>query len=120
MIILSGFKKSSTAKPSLKNSGLETTSKSTLVSFAMVSLTLSAVPTGTVLLSTITLYSFKSFPISLAAPKTYDKSADPSSSSGVGSAKNMISPKSNPSFNDVEKLNRPAFIFLSKSTSNQL
>ena len=55
MIILSGFKKSSTANPSLKNSGLETTSKEQEAFFEITSLTLSAVPTGTVLLSTITL-----------------------------------------------------------------
>ena len=52
---LSGFIKSSTAKPSLKNSGFETTSKSTDAFFAIILCTFSAVPTGTVLLSTITL-----------------------------------------------------------------
>jgi len=50
----SGFKKSSTANPSRKNSGFDTTSKSTFACFAIVYLTLSDVPTGTVLLSTIT------------------------------------------------------------------
>ena len=51
----SGFKKSSTANPSLKNSGLDTTSKSTFACLAIAAFTLSEVPTGTVLLSTITL-----------------------------------------------------------------
>ena len=51
----SGFIKSSTAKPSRKNSGLETTSKATVAFLATAACTFSAVPTGTVLLSTITL-----------------------------------------------------------------
>src|SRR5688572_15818752 len=53
--ILSGFIKSSTANPSRKNSGFETTSNSTLVFAAMVDCTISAVPTGTVLLSIMIL-----------------------------------------------------------------
>ena len=52
---LSGFIKSSTANPSLKNSGFETTSKSTLADSPITLETFSAVPTGTVLLSIITL-----------------------------------------------------------------
>ena len=68
--ILSGFKKSSTAKPSLKNSGFETTSNSQIAFLEMTCLTFSAVPTGTVLLSTITLYSFILSPISFETFKT--------------------------------------------------
>src|SRR5690606_21536062 len=52
---LSGFMKSSTATPSRKNSGLETTSTSTNVFSLKTAFTLSAVPTGTVDLVTITL-----------------------------------------------------------------
>ena len=52
---LSGFIKSCTANPSLKNSGFETTSKSTLEFSLITFVTFSAVPTGTVLLSIITL-----------------------------------------------------------------
>ena len=53
---LSGLIKSSTATPSLRNSGLETTSKNDSSKLAAnLPYTLSAVPTGTVLLSTITL-----------------------------------------------------------------
>ena len=56
---LSGFMKSSTAIPSLKNSGLLTTSNASSIFwealFKMVAFTFSAVPTGTVLLSMITL-----------------------------------------------------------------
>ncbi len=56
----SGFMKSSIAAPSFRNSGLDTTAKPTLASrfassSAMAPRTLSAVPTGTVLLSTTTL-----------------------------------------------------------------
>ena len=51
----SGFMKSSTATPSRKNSGLETTSKETFAFLARAWLTLAAVPTGTVLLSTTTV-----------------------------------------------------------------
>jgi len=48
IITLSGIKKSSTANPSLKNSGFETTAKST-EAFSIIFLsTFSAVPTGTV------------------------------------------------------------------------
>ena len=51
----SGFKKSSTAKPSRRNSGLETTSYCSFAFVATAAFTSSQVPTGTVLLSTITL-----------------------------------------------------------------
>ena len=47
--------KSETANPSLKNSGFETTAKSTDAFLATAAYTFSAVPTGTVLLSTMTL-----------------------------------------------------------------
>ena len=40
---------------------------------------------------------FMSFPISSATPRTYLRSAEPSSSSGVGRARKMISPWSRPS-----------------------
>jgi len=67
MTTRSGFKKSSSAAPSFKNSGLLTTSNSTLVCAAITSRTLSAVPTGTVLLSTTTVYFLRARPTSLAA-----------------------------------------------------
>ena len=53
---LSGFMKSLIAKPSRKNSGFETTLNVPLAFLEMISCTLSAVPTGTVLLSTIMVY----------------------------------------------------------------
>ena len=55
MTTRSGFMKSSMAAPSLRNSGLLTTSNSWVVSLRISSRTLSAVPTGTVLLSTMTV-----------------------------------------------------------------
>jgi len=54
-MIRSGIRQSSTAVPSLRNSGLETTSKSWLVAARIASRTRSQVPTGTVLLTTTTL-----------------------------------------------------------------
>ncbi len=59
----------------------------------MVFLTLSAVPTGTVLLSITTLNpeSDTNFPRSLATANIYCKSALPSSPGGVGKARTMMS-----------------------------
>ena len=51
----SGFRKSSTAVPSFRNSGLETTATGWRVTPAMTSSTRPAVPTGTVDLLTTTL-----------------------------------------------------------------
>jgi hypothetical protein len=51
----SGFRKSSTAAPCFRNSGLLTTLNGWLVSFRMAARTSSDVPAGTVLLSTTTL-----------------------------------------------------------------
>ncbi len=56
MTTRSGFMKSSIAAPCFRNSGLLTTLKGWVVSLAMVARTFWAVPTGTVLLSTITVY----------------------------------------------------------------
>ncbi len=51
----SGLRKSSTAVPSFRNSGFETTANGWLVSEETTARTLAAVPTGTVDLLTITL-----------------------------------------------------------------
>ena len=86
-----GLRQSLTAFPSLKNSGLETTSKS-IFSFLLfifsliIFVTFLPVPTGTVDLSTTTLYEFIYSPISSATFKTADKSALPSSKAGVPTA----------------------------------
>ena len=54
MTTRSGLRKSSTAAPSFRNSGFETTANGCFVGAATTSLTLAAVPTGTVdLLTTI-------------------------------------------------------------------
>ncbi len=55
MTTRSGFMKSSIAAPCFRNSGLLTTLNGCDVSFLTTSRTFSLVPTGTVLLSTITL-----------------------------------------------------------------
>ena len=55
IMIRSGFRKSFTASPSLRNSGFEHTTKGTLASVAMSSDTRSLVPTGTVDFVRITL-----------------------------------------------------------------
>ena len=54
MTTRSGFMKSSTAAPCFRNSGLLTTLKGCVVSRRTISRTRSAVPTGTVLLLTMT------------------------------------------------------------------
>ena len=86
----SGFRKSSTAAPCLRNSGLLTTLKGWRVSCWMTARTLAAVPTGTVLLSTMTLYPFIACAISRATASTCVRSADPSSCCGVPTAMNTM------------------------------
>ena len=113
----SGFMKSSTATPSLKNSGFDTTSNTTFALAEIFALTLSAVPTGTVLLSTITVYSFKSEPNSPATPSMYFKSAEPSSPGGVGRARKMILAFLIPSSRLFVNCNLPCLRFRSNSTS---
>ncbi len=115
--IRSGRIKSATAKPSLRNSGFETTSKSTLLLAAILALTFSAVPTGTVLLSTITTYSSSIGPSSSAMPSTYDRSAEPSEPGGVGSARKIISAPWIPALRLVVKLSRCSWIFRWNRTS---
>jgi hypothetical protein len=67
MMMRSGCMKSSTAAPSLRNSGLETTTNGCLVCSAMMRAMRSAVPTGTVLLSTMIAGRSRCRPISAAA-----------------------------------------------------
>ena len=75
MMIRSGFMKSLTAAPSLRNSGFEATSNSTseprlASASATASFTLWAVPTGTVDLVTTSLYSSMNWPIVFATWST--------------------------------------------------
>ncbi len=82
--------KSSIAAPCFRNSGLLTTLKGWVVSWLMISFTFAAVPTGTVLLLTTTLYPFIARATSRATPSTCCRSADPSSPVGVPTAMKMI------------------------------
>ena len=121
--ILSGFIKSSTAKPSLKNSGFETTSKFLTPCFAKMSVTDFEVPTGTVLLLTITLkslspFSFSSSPIFSATPKTCLRSAEPSSPCGVGKHKKITLVSVTAFLRSSVKVSLFFSIFLSNRTSN--
>ena len=123
MTTLSGLKQSFTALPSLRNSGFETTSnsKSTPLSsnfFCIVSFTSFPVPTGTVDLSTTTLYPFICSPIEFATSKTYLKSALPSSAGGVPTAMNNTSDVSTASFISDVNCNLPASIFFFNNGSN--
>ena len=79
MTTRSGFMKSSIAAPCFRNSGLLTTLNGCVVSGAIASRTFFAVPTGTVLLSTTTVYLFMARPTSRATPRTCLRSAEPSS-----------------------------------------
>ncbi len=123
-ITLSGFIKSSTAIPSRKNSGFEQTSKSKFgACFLTAALTLSLVPTGTVLLSTKTLNpkfgsALKSNPKSSATFKTYLRSAAPSPPCGVGRHKKITSDLRIASFKSVVNDNLFFTIFLKNKTSS--
>ena len=112
----SGRIKSSTAAPSFKNSGLEATSKGIFTpllssSSIMTAFTFWAVPTGTVLFVTKTVYFCIFWPNVRATAKTYFKSALPSSSGGVPTALKTTSTSSKHSVNSVVKFKRPAEVF---------
>ena len=113
MTMRSGRMQSSTAAPSFSNSGLDTTSKSmpaprAVNSASMVARTLSAVPTGTVDLSTTTTGRSMWRPMVRATSRTYCRSALPSSSGGVPTAMNSTSPWAMPAPASVVKRSRPA------------
>ena len=77
IITLSGYEKSLIASPSLKNSGLDTTSiRFLFFNFVNIFSILSPVVTGTVDFVTITLYFEIIFFNSLATLYTYFKSAE--------------------------------------------
>src|SRR5471030_620296 len=113
MTMRSGRMKSSTAAPSFMNTGTATTenleaSARAASSSCTAALTRSAVPTGTVDLSTMTLYSVMCLPMLRAAASTYCKSAEPSSSGGVPTAMNCRQPCATEAATSVEKCKRPA------------
>ena len=94
----SGRMQSLTASPSLRNSGLLTTSNTSVDAAVRefrrdrVARTLSAVPTGTVDLLTTTAARCMCWPMVRATASTYLRSALPSSSGGVPTAMKTTSP----------------------------
>ena len=110
--IRSGRMQSATASPSLRNSGLDTTSNPTCASraassAAIAARTRSAVPTGTVDLSTTTSGCCRCRPMVRATASTYCRSALPSSSGGVPTAMNTTSAWAIASAASVVKCRRP-------------
>ena len=120
---LSGVIKSLIAAPSLRNSGLDATSKSIFTPLAassafIASLTLFAVPTGTVDFVTIIVYLLIFCPKVLATASTYFKSAEPSSSGGVPTAEKTTSTSSSTVRKSVVKFSRPAATLRRTISSN--
>ena len=103
----SGLRKSSTAAPSFRNSGFDTTWNGKRASCATAARTLSAVPTGTVLFVTTTISRDMCRPIVSATPSTCERSADPSSSGGVPTAMNTTSAACTDAATSVVKRRRP-------------
>ena len=113
MTTRSGLIKSFRAAPSFKNSGLEATSNSIYKfllrnSSLITAFIFIAVPTGTVLLVTNTVYFFIFCPKVRATSSTYFKSALPSSSGGVPTALKTISTLSIHEVKSVANFKRPA------------
>jgi len=109
----SGRMKSSTAAPSFRNSGFDTTVNGTAAprsasAAAIAARTASAVPTGTVDLSTTIRCAAMCRPIVRAAATTCCRSAEPSSSGGVPTAMNWICPCATLAAASVVKRRRPA------------
>ncbi len=105
--------KSSTAAPSFRNSGFDATANGILAprfasSPAIASCTRSAVPTGTVDLSTTIFVSCIRCPMLRAAWITYCMSALPSSSGGVPTAMNCSAPCATDASTSVVNFRRPA------------
>lgn len=82
----SGLRKSSTAAPSLRNSGLEHMWNGRRAVSATARWTFAAVPTGTVDFVTTTISRVMCRPITRATSSTWRRSAEPSSSGGVPTA----------------------------------
>ncbi len=113
MMMRSGRLQSATAAPSFRNSGLLTTSKAMLAprsakTVRTASATLSAVPTGTVDLLTMVLGAAMWVATVRATASTCCKSALPSSSGGVPTARKISLPCATPSAASVVKRRRPA------------
>ena len=95
--------KSSTAVPSFRNSGFDTTATGCSVPASMISLTRAAVPTGTVLLVTTILPPFMARAMFSAAANTWLKSAPPADTWGVPTAMKTTSARLTASAGSVEK-----------------
>ncbi len=102
----SGFMKSSTAAPSLRNSGLETTANGCRASGAMIFLISAAVPTGDVLLLTTILEPFMARATASAVPSTCRMSARPSAPCGVPTAMKTTAAAPTAAARSVEKESR--------------
>ena len=119
----SGDMKSLMAAPSFRNSGFEATSNGILqprlsISSRITALTFCAVPTGTVLLVTSTVYFLMLRPNARATSSTYFRSAEPSSSGGVPTAEKTTSTLSRQSVNSVVKCRRPSSTLRLTSSSS--
>ncbi|MCY1507107.1 hypothetical protein D9M68_413730 [compost metagenome] len=113
MMMRSGRMQSSTAEPSLRNSGLDTTCMSSARPWrasasSRRALMRWAVPTGEVDLLITTLASAACVAMVSATASTYFMSALPSSSGGVPTAMKMTSAKPTPRAASVVKYRRPA------------
>ena len=115
----SGYLKSLIASPSLKNSGLETTSnKFFLFFFDNIFSISSPVPKGTVDFVIIILCLFKLLEIVFATENTLERSAElPSLDGGVPTAINIISDFLIASFISVVKINLLELKFLMTNSS---
>ncbi len=111
MTTRSGFRKSLSAAPSFRNSGLAHTRTRWSVSASIASRTSRAVPTGTVLL-VITIRSPSiARPMPAAAATTALRSAEPSSSGGVPTAMKMMYDARTAPATSVVKERRPSATF---------
>ncbi len=112
----SGFMKSRTADPSLRNSGLFATSNGISRPRAESSprisaLTFRVVPTGTVDLVTTILPSSMHWPTARATSHTVERSADPVASGGVPTVMKTISDPLTAEARSVVKSRRPEAMF---------
>src|SRR3990170_8497795 len=111
-MILSGFIQSLTAEPSLRNSGLETTSKGMFTLrfcnvFVICCLTKKALPTGTVDLFTMTRWLGIWWAIWATASERQERSQLPSAEEGVGTQRKQTLALLTPYFQSVVKCRRP-------------
>ena len=110
--------KSSTAAPSLRNSGFEQMCTGCSVSASMAARTRAAVPTGTVLLVITTFGPSMLSPMVFATASTCWRSALPSSPGGVPTAMKMISDSRTACASSVVNVSRPSSRFRATSGSS--